>query len=309
MKQILITGAFGFLGRHTARKFQQKGGYYITGIGHGKWDIHEYHQWGLNEWHNSTITFESLINLRKKFDVIVHCGGSGSVAFSFENPYEDFQKTAQSTLSILEYIRSQNHLCHFIYPSSPAVQGNVGDFPIKESDPCHPVSPYGFHKKISEDLCHSYNKNFGIPVTIIRFFSIYGAGLQKQLLWDACLKIKEASEEVSFFGTGEETRDWVNEDDATNFIRAVASTKDNLALSVLNCGSGQKTTVRETLELLIRTYGKKITITFNQRVKEGDPRFYQADITLAAKMGWIPEITLQEGLQTYVSFFKKLMTP
>lgn len=308
MKKVLITGAFGFLGRHTAKKMKEDGAYHITGIGHGKWNFHEYQQWGIDEWHNSTITFESLINLRNKFDVIIHCGGSGSVGFSIENPYEDFQKTVQSTLSILEYIRSQNYLCHFIYPSSPAVQGNIGDKAISENDPCNPVSPYGFHKKISEDLCSSYNKNFGIPVTIIRFFSIYGAGLQKQLLWDACLKIKEASEEVSFFGTGEETRDWINEKDATRLISTVALTKDNLSLSVLNCGSGQKTTVRETLELLVRTYDKKIIVHFNQRVKDGDPRFYHADITLANKLGWEPEISLKEGFETYVNFFKMLMT-
>jgi len=80
-----------------------------------------------------------------------------------------------------------------------------------------------------------------------------------------------------------------------------------LSLSVLNCGSGQKTTVRETLELLVRTYDKKIIVHFNQRVKDGDPRFYHADITLANKLGWEPEISLKEGLETYVDFFKVLM--
>src|SRR5690606_1092762 len=110
----------------------KKSGNYIIGIGHGKWYKEEYSQWGIDEWYETTITFEALMNINRKFDLIVHCGGSGSVGFSYGNPYEDFQKSVQSTLSLLEYIRLQNPDCKFIYPSSPAVQGNLGNIRIKE---------------------------------------------------------------------------------------------------------------------------------------------------------------------------------
>ncbi len=104
MNSVLITGAYGFLGRYTAKNFKEKG-YSVTGIGHGKWYFDEYRDWGIDEWYETTITFESLMNINKEFDVIVHCGGAAAVSFSYENPYEDFQKSVQSTLSILEYIR------------------------------------------------------------------------------------------------------------------------------------------------------------------------------------------------------------
>src|SRR4051812_41422065 len=106
MKQVLITGAYGFLGRYAARKFKQEN-WNVSGMGHGKWHKSEYNKWGLDHWYETTITFEALININKKFDLIVHCGGSGSVGFSYENPYEDFQKSVQSTLSLLEYMRLQ----------------------------------------------------------------------------------------------------------------------------------------------------------------------------------------------------------
>ncbi len=70
-KRILITGAHGFLGRYTARRFKEEG-HYITGMGHGKWDPDEYNQWGLDEWFETTITFEALLNINEQFDIIVN---------------------------------------------------------------------------------------------------------------------------------------------------------------------------------------------------------------------------------------------
>src|SRR5690606_26131841 len=98
MRKILITGAYGFLGRYTSMEFK-KNGDYVVGLGHGKWYAEEFNKWGIDKWVESTITFEALMNINDQFDIIVHCGGSGSVAFSYENPYEDFQKSAQSTLN------------------------------------------------------------------------------------------------------------------------------------------------------------------------------------------------------------------
>lgn len=305
IKTVLITGAFGFLGRYAAKRFKQDG-YRVVGIGHGKWHTHEYNQWGIDEWYESTITFEAIINTNQSFDIIVHCGGSGSVGFSYQNPYEDFQKSVQSTLSLLEFIRLRNPNCHFIYPSSPAVQGDLGDKEITEDDPSNPVSPYGFHKRAAEELCLSYNKNFNLKISIIRYFSIFGEGLQKQLLWDACLKIKNSENEIMFFGTGEETRDWIYVEDASSLMIFIAKNEKN-KLSIINCGSGIRTTIKDTLNQLVEIYNKKVNIQFNHVVKPGDPRYYHADITKALNLGWKPTVTFEEGLKRYLIFFKQLV--
>lgn len=305
MKQVLVTGAYGFLGRYTAKAFHEAG-YHVSGIGHGKWHEYEYNQWGIKNWYESTITFEALVNLNKSYDIIVHCAGSGSVSFSYQNPFEDFQKSVQSTLALLEYIRLQAHPCHFIYPSSPAVQGDLGDTKIKEDAPSNPVSPYGFHKKAAEELCLSYSKNFGLKISIVRYFSIYGVGLQKQLLWDACMKIKNTPNEITFYGTGDETRDWLYVTDATSLIIVLAENVKE-QISIINGGSGIKTSVRDTIELLTKLYDKKIDIKFNQIVKPGDPRFYHADISKAENFRWAPKVNLMEGIEKYTNYFKKLM--
>lgn len=300
--RVLITGGYGFLGRNTAREFKE-GGYEVFGMGHGKWYIDEYSKWGFDEWFETTITFEALLNINKRFDLIIHCGGSGSVGFSHENPFEDFQKSVLSTLALLEYIRLQNPDCKFIYPSSPAVQGNLGNLPIQEDVSSTPVSSYGFHKKIAEELCLSYHKNFKIEIGIIRFFSIYGPGLKKQLLWDACRKIHQ-SDEVVFFGTGSETRDWIHVSDAASLLYRLS--KDFTGYQVVNGGSGITTKIEEVISLVCKYFEKPVNIKFNGQVKEGDPIYYWADNSKALNIGWRPKIGIEEGIKEYVAYFNGL---
>lgn len=304
MRKVLITGAYGFLGRHTAKRFKESD-FHVTGIGHGKWYADEYEIWGIDKWLESTITFEALMNINEKFDIIVHCGGSGSVAFSYANPYEDFQKSVQSTLSLLEFIRLQNPECKFIYPSSPAVQGNTQDAQIKEETISSPISPYGYHKKAAEELCLSYHKNFNIKIGIIRFFSIYGAGLQKQLLYDACKKIFSAKDDIiTFFGTGKETRDWINVTDATSLILNFADKLQNW--DIVNGANGERTEIKEVLDLIVRFVNKSIEIKFNGIVREGDPIYFWANVDHTFSYKWRPKVSLEEGIEQYVQYFKSL---
>ena len=299
---VLITGAYGFLGRNVAKEFKDNN-CYVAGIGHGKWDREEYSKFGIDDWYETTITFEALLNINKNFDIIVHCGGSGAVGFSWENPYEDFQKSVQSTLSLLEYIRLQNNGCKFIYPSSPAVQGNLGKIQIREEMISTPVSPYGFHKKIAEELCLSYHLNFKIDIGIIRFYSIYGNGLKKQLLWDACKKINQ-SDQVLFFGTGNETRDWIHVSDAVSLLYNF-SLKLN-GFDIINGGSGIETSINEIISLICKFMKKKVIVGFNGVVKEGDPLHFLADISKSLKMNWQPKVKVAEGIEEYVQYFKSL---
>jgi UDP-glucose 4-epimerase len=299
---ILVSGAHGFLGRNVARKFKHFG-HYVVGVGHGKWDRSEYTYWGLDEWIESTITMEVLLRMNKKFDIVVHCGGAGSVKFSVQNPYEDFQKSVQSTLTLLEFIRLYNPNSKFIYPSSPAVQGNVGDCAIEESMIGTPVSPYGFHKKIAEDLCRSYHTNFSMQIGVIRFFSIYGPGLRKQLLWDTCMRIHN-NEPLIFYGTGRETRDFIHVNDATSLVLDFANSLNGF--DVINGGSGVSVDICSVVNDLCTYLGHSKTVHFSGQVKDGDPLYFKADIRKAQRLGWEPKVDLRTGLMDYANFFKSL---
>jgi UDP-glucose 4-epimerase len=121
---VLVTGAHGFVGRHTAKYFAKQG-WTVIGMGHGTWSRDEWSHWGLKEWRSCDITLENLLCFGKSPEAIIHCAGSGSVAFSMSHPYLDYQRTIGTTLSVLEFIRLHLPSAKLVYPSSAAVYGNV----------------------------------------------------------------------------------------------------------------------------------------------------------------------------------------
>jgi UDP-glucose 4-epimerase len=305
-KTALVTGGFGFLGRAVALKLKRLG-YRVIGIGHGRWGEQEALVQGFDVWLDADVSLSALMTLDERFALVVHCAGSGSVGYSQANPLQDFYKTVYSTADLLEYLRLNESQALLVYPSSAGVYGAKDDRPIPESDTPNPVSPYGYHKKIAEDLLTSYSRNYGTRVTIIRFFSIYGPGLTKQLLWDASIKLSTAQGEASFWGTGEETRDWIHLDDATELIITLAESAS--PCSIVNGATGTRVTVKEVLEMLKRALGVDVRITFNGAQKAGDPRFYHADVSMLRQLGVPPNVLLADGLKAYADWFKRSWSP
>ena len=129
--------------------------------------------------------------------------------------------------------------------------------------------------------------------------------MQKQLLYEACKKLTFLeSREVVFWGTGEETRDWIYVGDAARLAYAFAMQLNGM--DIINCGSGVRTEIREVLELLSGKMGSTAKISFNGEGRNGDPRHFWADISRALSYGWQPETSLDDGLGLYVSYFKSL---
>jgi UDP-glucose 4-epimerase len=302
MNTVLITGAYGFLGRHTALLFKERG-YRVIGMGHGHWDFEHPGDFGIDQWIETDIDFYSLAKIKEKIDCIVHCAGGSSVGYSVQYPLRDFHRTVTSSINILEYIRLHQPQVKFVYPSSAAVYGKKDNKPIREDDDLCPVSPYGFHKRIVEELCASYAANFGLSTAIVRFFSVYGPGLKKQLLWDACNKFSHPAEEVVFSGTGDETRDWIHVKDAAELIFCLA--KSSGKYEIINGGVGETRTIRQILTCMAAMFEETLQVTFNQEYREGDPKHYWADISEAKKRGWQPVIGIEDGLREYVEWFGK----
>jgi len=301
LKNILITGAKGFVGSNVAKHFKNLG-YKTYGIGHGGLSINESQKIGLDYWKKSDVTIDSILEFNQKFDVIVHCGGSGSVGFSIEYPYDDFKKTVDGTLEVLEYMRVHNPKAHLIYPSSPAVQGEHPDTPIKENYIGKPTSPYGYHKKIAEDLCQSYSEKYNLKVSVIRLFSVYGVGLKKQLLWDAYYKIKEAKDEVTFWGTGEETRDFIHVSDVLSIITKLINCDDRFI--VINGGTGQKYTIKYVVEMIRDLVNQEVNIKFNNQVNIGNPIYYWSDLEKLNNLNFKAEIKLEDEIKGFISWLK-----
>lgn len=301
-KIIFITGAHGFIGRNSAKHFNDAG-WYVIGIGLGDWNGKKFQDCGIHEWHHGIITEELLLSINKKPDVILHCAGGSSVGFSVEHSREDYEMTVGSTKNVLEFIRLNCPETRLIYPSSAGVYGQKEDILIKESDILNPISPYGQHKKIVEELCREYSDKYSINISIVRLFSVYGPGLQKQLFWDACNKILSDGNEMKFFGTGLEKRDWIYITDVVELFLILAKSKNKF--EVLNGGSGIGISVQDILIRLLKLFGVNKEIIFNNIIKKGDPRFLIADTSSVKNIGWQTKISLDDGIKKYVIYFKK----
>lgn len=300
-RKVLVTGAYGFIGRHVAKCFSNYG-YHVTGIGHGNWCGGEQEAYGVDRWYSDSVSLESLCSCLagEAFDVIVHCAGSGSVFFSMSHPHDDFVSSVTTTAATLEYARLHAPQANFIYLSSAAVYGAVEALPISESAPLKPLSPYGVHKLLCEELCRSYRYNFDLTVTVVRLFSIYGDGLKKQLLWDACNKM--VAGDYSFSGTGAEVRDWLHVVDVAELIVKLSSiSSDNF---VFNGGAGVGVSVKDILVTVFQENAINSDPCFTGLQRAGDPPGFQADTALAFATGWSPKIKLEEGVRNYVDWFK-----
>jgi UDP-glucose 4-epimerase len=300
--KVLVTGAHGSLGRYVARHLGRQG-HSVCGIGHGSWDQSEQRAFHVQSWHTVDVNLDALAAFADAPDVIIHCAGSASVSFSMAHPFEDYSRSVSSAAAVLEYIRLFSRHTSAVFPSSAAVYGHVEKLPIKESAPRSPISPYGANKALVEILCKSYADNYDISVAILRFFSLYGEGLKKQLLWDACTKAKNGTR--TFFGTGHELRDWLHLEDAAKLVE-VAIGRASKSIALVNGGCGVAVSVRDVVAKVFSEYGVPFEPSFSGQERPGDPLGYQADRTAADGWGWSPSVGLNEGVSRYVEWYKAL---
>lgn len=302
---VVVLGAAGFVGRHVARALTALG-CRVLGLGHGSWSEAEWRHWGLDEWLEADIGIEALDRIvsRNPHDLprcIIHCGGSGSVSFSYSNPLQDFERATRSTAEALEWIRLQAPFrCRLVLVSSAAVYGDQGDSDATENSVRAPISPYGVHKVAAESLCESYNRFFGVSSSIVRLFSVYGEGLRKQLLWDAMNKFCRG--ENQFFGTGNELRDWIHVEDAAHLL-ALAGLSNQSHFEVYN-GGFEQATIRELLSQLAISARNSHGIAFNGETHRGNPRRLTSDCGHTWRLlGWTPTIRLETGLRRYADWY------
>jgi len=295
-KKILILGSQGFLGSHLVQHFLHLG-CQVTGCDlteAGKTDF-EYYKISL-----LSTDVEDLFG-GNTYDVCINAAGSGNVSYSLSHPLSDFEANALSVIHILEAIRKFNGSCRYLHISSAAVYGNPATLPVMETHPCQPISPYGYHKHISEMICREYHTVYGIQVAVIRPFSVYGPGQRKQLLWDMCRKL-QASDSITLFGTGKESRDFIHIQDVARLMQCIIEA-DAFAGNVFNAASGTETTIQQIADWFTSCYEGNKKIRFSGEVRPGDPLNWCSDISRIRSVGYAPSVLLKDGIEQYIRWF------
>jgi dTDP-glucose 4,6-dehydratase/UDP-glucose 4-epimerase len=295
---ILIIGSEGFIGNHLVNHFLDKN-YQIVGC-----DLFERPAKSNYEYiKTSRLTPEWRdIFLNNNFNFCINASGSGNVSFSVTHPQSDFESNTLDVVRILDALRQNNTHCKYLHISSAAVYGNPKHLPILEKESLDPISPYGFHKLLSEIVCKEYYELYKIPITIIRPFSVYGPGLKKQLFWDILSKLDESDNQIiTLFGTGEESRDFIYISDLMELIYQIIE-KDNFELNIYNAATGNETTIRE-ISNAIQDFIPNTMISFSGKTRSGDPNNWRADIQQIKNIGFSPITSINNGIKAYINWF------
>lgn len=291
--KILLLGANGFIGKHIAL-WLERSDYNVL-----RADINSDGDRACILIDPVHPDFEALFG-SEQYDICINCSGAASVPESLNNPFHDFTLNTMRIAEILEGMRLVSPETRFIHLSSAAVYGNPVSFPIMESDPVNPVSPYGWHKLQAEEICREYSSVHGVKTLSMRIFSAYGPGLRKQLFWDVYQKALK-NERIELFGTGNETRDFIYVDDIAACINILIrnSVFDGRAV---NIASGEATSVRTAVTTLLEALGWQREIVFSGEGRSGDPRYWQADVSYMKELGFVPAYSLRNGMGKVASW-------
>jgi UDP-glucose 4-epimerase len=233
-------------------------------------------------------------------DILINCAGASSVPSSLIDPSNDFERNVILVKDILDRIRlSGNKNIRFVNLSSAAVYGNPQNLPIKESHMCQPISPYGSHKMMAEELCSYYNNCFGIKTVSLRIFSAYGIGQRKMLLWDLHQKIVNSNGEIILFGTGNESRDFIHTEDIYRQL-ILAINNSNFDGEAINVANGKEVYIKDVVEIYKKHYPKSFTYEFNGENRPGDPLNWCAEISRMSDWGYVNSVGIESGVADYI---------
>lgn len=311
--RVFLTGCAGFIGFHTAQELLRRGDEVV-----GLDNVSPYYDPSLKEARikklngekNFTFVRGSILDRKtvkecmRGCDRVCHLAALAGVRYSFEHPEEYVSTNINGFFGMIDEARLQK-IGGFVYASSSSVYGgNDAGRPAQESDRTdNQVSLYGMTKKDNELMAHVFHNLYGIPVTGLRFFTVYGPfgrpDMALFLFTDAILHGRP----IRIFGEGKMQRDFTYIDDIVSGI--VASVDKNYPEEIFNLGCGRKEELMEYVATVEKACGMEAKKEFLP-MQPGDVRATSADISHAKeKLGFSPKTMIRDGVPKFVKWYRE----
>ncbi len=240
---------------------------------------------------------------QEKPERIVHLAARANTRLSLSDALLYEKVIGQGTVTLLELAR-RHRVQQFVFGSSSTVYGANSKVPFSEDDPItSPLTPYAAAKRDAELHCHVYARVHRLPVTCLRFFSVYGPRLRPDLALSVFVQRILSDEEVPFYGDGSAGRDYTYIDDIVDGI--VAALARLFPYEIINLGNSHPILLREMLATLERALGKQATLR-QLPSQPGDMHITYADIAKAERLlGYRPQVPFREGVARFVAWYRQ----
>lgn len=310
---ILLTGAAGFIGSHTADALLAAG-HRVIGVDNfcdfypPAWkraNLRALTHADRLEMHELDIT--DAPNLDRLFaecrpSAVIHLAALAGVRPSIRRPADYAHVNVTGTSNLLQCAVTHG-VKKFLFASSSSVYGNNAKVPFSEDDPVEqPISPYAATKRAGELIAHTFWHLYRLPVFCLRFFTVYGPRQRPDLAIHKFASLIEAGEPIPVFGDGSSSRDYTYVSDIVDGILAALERCDRYR--IYNLGGNHPVRLNELIAGLERALGRKAIID-RRPPQPGDVERTYADLTRSHReLGYAPKVQLQEGLERFVAWFK-----
>ena len=328
--KILVTGAAGFIGFHTAKQLLNRGDTVV-----GLDNFNDYYDVSLKESRAAVLdgydsfsmhridladrdAIESMFK-KEQFDKVVHLAAQAGVRYSIENPHAYIQSNIVGMLHILEGCR-HHKVKHLVYASSSSIYGSNTAMPFSiHQNVDHPLALYGATKKANELMAHTYSNLYELPTTGLRFFTVYGPYGRPDMALFLFTKNILAGKPIDVFNYGKHRRDFTYIDD---IVEGVIRTLDHTATAnpdwdpadpdpgtscvpyrIYNIGNQQPVELMDYIGVIEDCLGKKAEMNLLP-LQDGDVPDTWADTKdLASDVGYQPSTSIEVGVKNFVEWY------
>ncbi len=312
MSKCLVTGAAGFIGSHLCESLLARGHnvigvdafipYYPRKV--KERNLRSLHGVPGFTFYEIDLRLDELTTLLEGVDVVFHLAAMAGLVRSWHDFTMYLTCNVEATQRLLEATRL-NKIKHFIYGSTSSVYGRFATG--GEESSLAPFSPYGVTKLSAEHLCQAYAENFDLPLTILRFFSVYGPRQRPDMAYHMFIRALLRNEPITIYGDGQQSRSNTFITDCVHGILLAFEKRQQSVGEIFNLGGGEVVALNQTVEIVAELTETLPQITF-MKARIGDQRSTAADISKAQRLlGYLPTTSVRMGLQTQVEWQRNLL--